>query len=161
MAYFQAESYREKQNFPEAMTQYDFVLNSGERGQFAAAARIGKGLCLVAQQRYEEAKKEFDSAIAQNSDDPTVMLRARFEIGNLEAARNNPKGAVKFFMLVAALYEDSLYCPQALWKAGQIFEQLGNPKEALNVYQELVQRFSQHELSAPAQERIKVLSANQ
>ncbi len=157
ISYFMGVVYRKKKEYQKAIKYYDIVLSSGISNVYTGASYIGKGLSLFALKRYSDARKEFEKAIVEYPDDATITMRARFEIANLEAERGNIEEAYKFYMLVAVLYNDDVYCPEALFRAGRIFEQLKKREDAIKVYKEIVDVYSQSDLAAEARQRLKSL----
>ena len=103
----------------------------------------------------DEAKAEFEAALLDHADDATITMRARFELGNIEKLKNNLEEAAKFYMVVAVLYEDSFYCPESLYRAGMIFEQLQKKDEALKVYEEITKRYQHSHVFEKAQQRLR------
>ena len=158
IAYFRGETYRELKSFEKAIDNYDIVLSDMGEDVFSGASRIGKGLCLVELGELERAKSEFEEAILENSDDNTITMRARFELANIEQLKDELEEAYKLYMLVAILYNDDYYCPEALFRAGTIFEVLGKNDEARKVYQEIVDKYGKSHLISKVKKRLKALS---
>ncbi len=157
IAYFKALAFRKKKEYQKSIKNYNIVLLSRTSNVYTAASYIGKGLCLSALKRYSDARKEFETAIVEYPDDATITMRARFEIANLEQERGNIEEAYKFYMLVAVLYNDDIYCPEALFRAGRILEELKKRKDAIKVYKEIVDVYSQSDLAEEAKQRLKLL----
>jgi tol-pal system protein YbgF len=157
IAYFKAEAYRGLKNFEQAGKFYDVVLASPKKDSFTGSAHIGKGLYLGEAKKFEEAKSEFQKAVDENGEDNTITLRARFELGNIASQENNLNDALRFYLLVATLYNDDYYCPESLWRSGQIFEQLKSNDQALKNYQEIVTKYKNSAAAKLAAERIAAL----
>ncbi|MCB9747481.1 MAG: tetratricopeptide repeat protein [Candidatus Omnitrophica bacterium] len=155
IAFFKAEAFRGTENYDKALEYYDNVLSILERDTYAGASHIGKGLCLIEKNKLDEAKAEFEAALLDHADDATITMRARFELGNIEKLKNNLEEAAKFYMVVAVLYEDSFYCPESLYRAGMIFEQLQKKDEALKVYEEITKRYQHSHVFEKAQQRLR------
>jgi len=158
MAYFKAEAYRETSQFGIAVKNYDIVLSEQGDDIFSGAAHIGKGVCLSGLGEYEIALAELETALLENPEDNTITMRARFEIANLENEKGNLEEAGKLYMLVAILYNDGYYCPEALFRAGKVFETLKRSDDAKRVYLEIVKKYGESHLSEDADEKLKVLN---
>jgi tetratricopeptide (TPR) repeat protein len=160
LSYFKAEAYRGTDEFRKALAEYDTVLRLKEHGIYSGASYIGKGLCLMAIGEYEWAKFEFDAAIVKNPDDPTITMRARFELARIESILENWEESRKMFMLVAVLYDDPRYTPESLYQAGLLFERANQINEAVNVYQEIVNSYPDSDRSEAVQEKLNQLQIN-
>ncbi|MFH1867580.1 MAG: tetratricopeptide repeat protein, partial [Candidatus Omnitrophota bacterium] len=159
ISYFRAEAHREMRNFEEAVKDYNAVLSAeGEDTGATGASHIGKGLCLIEMKDFDKAKVEFETAVLNNPDDNTVTMRARFEMANIEKFKANLDEAAKLYMLVAVLYNDDYYSPEALFRAGEIFQALNREQEAIKVYEEIVKTYEKTHLCEKAKERIRALS---
>ena len=158
IAYIKAESYRNLKEFQNAISDYDKVLSDKIVDTLSGGARIGKGLCLLESDDLNRAKFEFETAILQNQDDNTITMRARFEMANIEYARRNFQEANKFYMLVAILYDDETYSPQALFKSAEISTRLGETAQAKKSYKELLGRYPESELAAQTSDRLRELN---
>ncbi|MBF0533272.1 MAG: tetratricopeptide repeat protein, partial [Candidatus Omnitrophica bacterium] len=141
-AFFAAETERAAGQCDAAVRDYDALLDApGVRGDMRGGARLGKAQCLSAQKKFDAARRELEDAISESADDDTVMLRCRFALGELEAAAGQPDAAYKYFMLVAVLYLDPEYVPQALRWVEKYLTQSGRLEEAKKIAEEINSRF--------------------
>lgn len=154
VAYFRAQAYQAQDKFSQAIAQYDMVLLGVLEGEYRGPALISKGICLRELKEYDEARFLLEGALKEAQDDVTLSMRARYELGVLAGAREDWEGAQKWYMLVAVLYQDQVYCPLALFKSGEIFERLGKKDAARKVYQEIVEEYAQSAQAASAQQRL-------
>ena len=157
IAYFRGEAYSELKDFDKAIENYDVTLTDSEENVFSGAAHIGKGLALLYLNKLGEAKTEFETAILENPEDNTIAMRARYELAGIEYQTDNLEEAEKLYMLVAILYNDPYYCPEALFNAGEIFEALGKNNEARKVYQEIIDKYGDSHLVEKAKENLEAL----
>ncbi len=156
IAYFKAEACREIKDFAKAIENYDIVLSGKDPiDEYTGGSRIGKGLCLLAGKEYDKAKEEFDAAALENPDDNTIAMRAKFETAGIEFLKGSLEQAYKLYMMVAILYDDGEYCPRALLRAADIFEELGKVEEAKKAYQEVLDRYGKTEFAREAGARLK------
>ncbi len=160
IAYFKAEAHREKLDFEAAIKNYDVVLSATEKDTYRGASHIGKGLCLLEMGDFDKSKAELETAILENPEDNTVTMRAKFELANIERLKGNLEEASKLYMLVAILYRDDRYCPEALFRAGELFEAAEKKAEAIKVYREIVGTYEKSNLFEKAKERIETLGEN-
>ncbi len=157
LIFFKAQAQRELRQIPKAIENYKTIIRNEEDVLYKAASHIGLGLCYVQKKLYKEAKKEFETAILENTEDNTITMRARFEIANMYWELKQYEDAVKFYMFVSVLYDDEQYCAEALYKAGQSFEAVHKDHEAIKVYDELGIRYPNSPYNKKALERIKAL----
>ncbi len=155
--YFKAEANRELKNTDEAIRLYDLVLAAPTKTMYTGAAHIGKGLVLMEAAKLDEAKAEFQKALDENPDDHTIALRARFELGNIAAAQNNAEEALKFYLLIGTIYDDSYYSSESLFRAGQALEKLNRKEEAVDLYNQILTEYKDSAAAATAVEKIKAL----
>jgi len=150
-AYFNAQASKEILDYANAIEQYDLVLTIDADNAYDGVARIGKALCLMGIKEFVAARAELDAAVLENAEDNTITMRARFEVANMEKMQGHLEEAAKFYMLVAVLYADEYYTPEALWNAGKAFESLGRVEDAQKVFQEIINDYP----TSPAAERVK------
>ncbi len=158
IAYLRAEAYKGLMQYADAVEYYDIVLSSSEVGIKGGAAHIGKGESLIKMNELDKARQEFDAALLDYAEDTTIAMRARFEIANVEHMKGNPEEATKYYMLVAVLYGDEYYCPESLFRAGEIFEQLQKNDEALKVFTEILSMYEKSHVAEQAKGKVKSLS---
>ena len=84
-------------------------------------------------------------------------MHARFEIANTDASQGNLDEALKFYILVATIYEDGHYCPESLLRAAKIFERLQRKPDALKLYSEILDKYKNSTAAHEAQERVRLL----
>ncbi len=155
--YFKAEALRGLGRCDEAVKSYDLVTSSAPKNAYTGSAHIGYGLCLANAKKFEDAKKEFEKSLDENADDYTVMMHARFEMATLEASQGNFDDALKFYFLVAAIYDDGYYCSESLLRAARIFERLRRKADALKMYSEILDKYKNSTAARYAKERIRLL----
>jgi tetratricopeptide (TPR) repeat protein len=154
VAYFKAEALFGNKEHQKAVEQYDMAISMPESDDFKNAAKVGKANSLQAMALFEEAGTELENIVESNPQDEVVSLHARFHLGEIEEAQGNLDAAIKYYLLVAVLYDDQQYVPQALFRAGELLEKLQKPAEALKAYGELKERYKNNELAKSAEERI-------
>ncbi|MDE2028103.1 MAG: tetratricopeptide repeat protein [Candidatus Omnitrophica bacterium] len=157
ISYFKAEAFRALGRCDEAVKEYDLVTASKAKNAFTGSAHIGHGLCLEAQQRFDEAKKEFKKSLDENPDDYTVTAHARFEMANADYAQGNLDEAARLYLLVATIYDDEHYCSQSLLKAAGIFERQHRKADALKAYSEILTKYKNSPAAAAARQKIGLL----
>jgi tetratricopeptide (TPR) repeat protein len=155
--YFKAEALRGQGSCDEAVKNYCFVTSSTRKNAYTGRAHIGDGLCLTGLKKFDLAKQEFQKSLDENADDSTVTLRARFEIANLEASQGNFNEALKFYLLVATIYDDGYYCSESLLRAAKIFERLQRKADALKMYSEILDKYKNSTAALYAKGRIRLL----
>lgn len=158
VAFFKATAYQKQGDCTNAIPLFDTTLSVQNESLFLGQAMIGKSQCLIEQKQYDQAKQMLDQVLLEFGDDNKISLLARFEMGHLLELQKKFEQASKFYMLVAVLYSDAYYCPEALFRAGRIFEQINNQSSARNVYQEIIQLYTASHRFAEAQKRLAAIS---
>ena len=158
LTYFKGEAFRGKKDCKKAQELFDAVLASTEKNIYTGASHIAKGLCLMEEGQYDPAVAAFARPLEENAEDHTIIMRARFETARAFEAQKKNEEALRFYLLVTTLYDDEQYCPEALLRAGGIFEQMGKPQEATNTFKEILNRYPDSPLLEAALKRIKSLS---
>jgi tetratricopeptide (TPR) repeat protein len=155
--YFKAEALRGQGSCEEAVKDYDLVTSSTQKNAYTGRAHIGDGLCLAGFKKFDLAKQEFQKSLDENADDSTVTMRARFEIANLEASQGNFNEALKFYLLVAAIYDEDYYCSESLLRAAKISERLQRKADALKMYSEILDKYKNSTAALYAKGRVRLL----
>jgi len=157
VSYLRAEVSYGMKDYAKAIERYTLSLSQDKNGDYRARAQLGKALSLKDSQRYPEAAKELEKIIEDNPEDQPILMRARFSLAQAQELDGQNEAAVKMYMLVAVLHEDEYFGPQALFKAGQIFEAQGKTREAQGAYQELMNKYKQSEFFEQAAGRIQLI----
>jgi len=155
--YFKAEALRSLGKCDEALKAYAVVIASTTKDAFSGSAHIGNGLCLAKANKFDEAKAEFQKPLDENTNDATVTMHARFEMAGVNESKGDLEDALKFYLLVATIYDDNYYCSQSLLRAGKIAERLTHKADALKMYSEILEKYKNSAAAAFAQERVGLL----
>jgi tetratricopeptide (TPR) repeat protein len=155
--YFKAEALRGLDSCDEADKDYNVVLSSTVKNQYTGSAHIGYGLCLAKANKLDEAKAEFQKSLDENADDYTITVHARFEMANIDVSQGNFDDALKFYLLIATIYDDDYFCSESLWRAAQVLERLKRKDEALKLYAEILDKYKNSAAAKSAQERVNLL----
>ena len=104
------------------------------------------------QGRYDDAEARFQEFLAVS---PASELsdNAQYWIGASRFAKRDFRGALAAFRRTVESYPAGNKVPDSLIKMGQALEELGDPAEALAVYEELVRRFPDTAAATLAAER--------
>ena len=121
------------------------------------SAHIAYGLRLANARKSDDAKKEFEKALDENADDPAITARARFEMANVEASQGNFNKALKFYLLVAVIYDDGYYCSESLLRAAGIFERFHHKADALRMYSEILDKYKNSAAARYAKGKVRLL----
>ncbi len=155
--YFKAEALRGLGRCDEAVGNYALVTSSPQKNAYTGSAHIGHGLCLENAKKFDDAKKEFEKSLDENPDDYTITMHARFEMANLEAAEGKFDAALKFYLLVATIYDDGYYCSESLLRAAKIDEHLKYQADALKLYSEILDKYKNSPAAIYAGARVRLL----
>ncbi len=155
--YFKAAATQRQDHCDEAMPLFDNAIAINSETVYAAQAILGKAQCSMQKKDFPKAKELLDKLLVDFSQEGTITLKARFEMGNLLAQQGLQEEATKFYMIVAVLYNDAYYSPESLYQAGLIFENLKKIDDARNVYQEIIQLYAGSPRYEEAQKRLAEL----
>jgi len=155
--YFKAEALRGLGKCDEALKSYALVTASVQKDAYTGSAHIGVGLCLAQAQKFDLAREEFQKSLDENADDYTVTVHARFEMARADEAQGNLDEALKYYLLVATIYDDEYFCSEALLKAAGISERLKRKDDALKMYAEILDKYKNSAAAKTAGERMGLL----
>ncbi len=155
--YLTGDIYRQNNKCESALPAFDLALQSELNTPFKGLAYLGKINCLGQMQKYPEAADLLKLVLDQYRNDTFITLRAKFEAARLEENQGNFEQAAKLYMFTAVLYKDEEIVPEALYRAGQVFEKLDKRIDAIKAYSEILQDYSSSYYVQKEQERIKVL----
>jgi len=157
IAFLKAEALTGNEKYSQAIKEYESSLSLESDGHYSSLAKLKGALCLKYIKKYDQAISEFTEIIDENPDNHTILVQARFALAQIEELKNNFDSAIKYYMLVAVLYEDKELSPEALFSAGHLFERQGKIKEAIKVYKDLINKYNQSTLVNQAKERIQLI----
>lgn len=140
------------------------VVEMPETGGRPAAADVGtdgqalydRGYTLYHQGRYREAEDHFRQFLAAHGS-TDLADNAQYWIGESLYARKDYEGALAAFRATVEQFPNGNKVPDALLKAGQCFEAMGDVDGARQTYEEISRSYPQSAASARAAERIQRL----
>ncbi|VAX37902.1 hypothetical protein MNBD_UNCLBAC01-853 [hydrothermal vent metagenome] len=153
VAYFRAQAHKELGEHQKALEQYEVVLTTDGDNIYDSAVYMEKGLSLMKIKNFLAARKEFEKTLLQNAEDNTIAMRARFELANVAKQLGELEQAAKLYMLVAVLYQDDYYSPEALLHAAKIFKSLNRHDEAQKIFDEILKDYPQSEAAGKVKEK--------
>jgi tol-pal system protein YbgF len=122
----------------------------------AAQALYDQGYSLYHQGRYVDAEETLQRFLAAYA--PTDLGdNARYWIGECRLARNELQSALAAFRETVREHPDGNKAPDALLRAGEVLERLGDTDGARASYQEVARRFPESAASAEAAGRLERL----
>ncbi|MCK5862751.1 MAG: tetratricopeptide repeat protein, partial [Candidatus Hydrogenedentes bacterium] len=80
-----------------------------------------------------------------------VSARARFHLAAVQESQGNHESAARNYMRLAILYAHETLSPEALWRAGNCYQTLGNRDQAASVYKELLADYPDSSFAEQAQ----------
>jgi tetratricopeptide (TPR) repeat protein len=108
-------------NYDAAKVQFERFAREHRGSPLETSALLGVAACLDAQHKTNEAKTAYKSLIDQHPNDP-VALQAKFALGRLYAAQNQPELARNFFEEVART-RGSLLSSEAGLRLEELYQQ--------------------------------------
>ena len=119
----------------------------------AGQALYDRGYTLYHQGRYLDAEASFQRFL-QSHGDTDLADNAQYWIGEARFGRGDVRGALAAFRETVARYPEGNKVPDALLKAGQSLEQLGDREAARDSYREVRDRFPGSAAAVVAEERL-------
>ena len=106
----------------------------------AAQAHFLIGRARYDLKKYDAALESFGNVLALTRSD--LAAQAQFYVGQVLQSRGDFKGAALAYLRVQALYPDAReWVAAAMFESGKCSEALGNKKEALKFYREVVKKY--------------------
>lgn len=158
LAFYRAECRMGLKDYEGAVEGYTKAIDAKPDGEYAPYAWLGRGISRAMLGRTAESEWDFTQALGFDGN-PSVGVRARYEIANLRLRADDWLEAAKAFMLVAILYDDAKYTPLSLYKAGHCFLRVGRTDEARKAFAELKARYPETEWAAKFDQQLAALAA--
>jgi tetratricopeptide (TPR) repeat protein len=101
----------------------------------------GKGRGLLAQSKFDEAKKIFEQVAATKEWRGEITAKALLSLGELEEKRGKPDVAIQYYQRVFVAYQrfPNVVIPAYL-KAADAFVKIGKPADAVKDLQDLLSK---------------------
>jgi len=159
VAYFMAEALRGLKEYNTAIDEYNKILSPASENcaVFAGASYIGRGICYAEISEYDKASEDFVYVMEKYKYDDTLTMKGRFELARVKELLGLKEEARRLYMLVAILYNNDYYGPEALFRAGIISEALGRGHEALAAFKEIIEKYKESHVYEKAIKKIKIV----
>lgn len=143
-------------NTGEAEKAFTKCLEADARTPFAAEAALHLAEMRLDAGKPAEAEKLFSKASKLAADEAGLGIRARAYIGLARSARalDNLDAAARYYMSVAILYDDPDVVPECLYKAAEIFSELGDYTAMDSAIAELSDRYADSEWTDRARKEL-------
>jgi TolA-binding protein len=115
---------------------------ASERGRSAA---IGLAEALVRTGDFKDARDTLEKLLERHTEGPE-NARIRMLLGDLYSGMKDYRNAARYYMSVAALYDDRKVTPEALDRAAAAFDACGRTGDATQARRELDQRFPTYQM---------------
>lgn len=142
--FFLGESSMGLKRFPEAVVHYRKAVSIKPDGRFAPHAYLGVGLASAAQGDGAAAEAAYNEALKYDQE-IRIAMRARYEIAGLRYREDTMLEAAKAYMMVAILYDDAVYTPMSLYRAGECFARAEMIDESRKAFEEVRLRYPESE----------------
>lgn len=140
----------------EARQAWETLLERAPKDAAAAEAHVELGLLLQSEGEYRRALEHFHQAQSQAA--PEIAARAQYEIGRTYTAQKNYQQGTLELLKVAYLYpQQQRWVQRALFQAAANYEQEQKWREALAIYQKIVNEVPGAEPRAQASQKIEQL----
>ncbi len=150
-----AQCAAQSQDWKEALQMASEALASQPESNYAAELLYEQAWAQQNLRQQDEALKNYEAVTEKSGDE--VAARARFMIGEICFEREQHGDAIKHFFKVAYGYAYPQWQANALYEAGRCFEVRKQKKQALESYQEIVQKFPDSDKVPQAKKRIAEL----
>ena len=129
----------DQQQYDKALTGFQKVANDYSSTDAGNLAQLYIGLCQANLGKWQEAVNALESY--SGSDDQMISPAAEGALGNAYANLKQLDKAVEHLKKAAKMADNNSLSPTFLIQAGEILESQGNKKEALELYQEVKQKY--------------------
>ncbi len=150
-----AQCAAQAQEWNESLRVASDALASQSDNSYAAELLYEQGWAQQNLGQQDEAIKLYEQATEKSGNE--VAARARFMIGEICFEREAHGDAIKHFFKVAYGYAYPQWQANALYEAGRCFEVRKQKKQALESYQEIVQKYPDSDKVSQAKKRIAEL----
>ncbi len=141
----------------KAGAAFDAFLEAYDDDPLAIAARVGKAKIELFQKKYDEALvklRELAEVYDKQLKPPTAELEYAAEIycgiGQCLENQSNDAEALDAYLKVTALYPAKAYCPEALYRAANLYRKAGQIQKAAALYSELIEDYADSALAGKA-----------
>ncbi len=124
----------------QAAACYRDVIEFEGRSERGFNAAIGLAEALLRTGEFKEGKDTLEKLLEWHPEGPE-NARVQMLLGELYTGMKNHREAARYFMRVAALYDDRKITPEALHRAAKAFDACGRTGDAAQARRELDQRF--------------------
>jgi len=146
----------------EAIRWFDDAVDKANADAKLADVTYGKGRALLAQSKFDEAKKIFEQVASTKEWRGEITARALLSLGELEESRGKPDVAIQYYQRVFVAYQrfPNVVIPAYL-KAAAAFVKLGKPADAVKDLQDLLSkpRLSSLPQADEARKKLQALGA--
>ena len=151
--------HRAKGERDPAIHAFTEALATGASTVFGAESALRLGELLTEAGRFDEAFKNLNDAATRAASPDLLGLRANAYAGLARNAelKGDAEGALRYYMSVGILFDDSALVPEALSKAAALLDKLGRKEEAQAMRVELRTRYPASPLATPGQTRAVTL----
>jgi len=129
----------DQQQYDKALTGFQKVANDYSSTDAGNLAQLYIGLCQANLGKWQEAVNALESY--SGSDDQMISPAAEGALGNAYANLKQLDKAVEHLKKAAKMADNNSLSPTFLIQAGEILESQGKKKEALELYQEVKQKY--------------------
>jgi len=118
------------------------IINKYSGTKAANLAHFYAGSCYMAMGDYKNAIKYLEDF---STSEPLVKARAKALLGDANSELGKKEEAVKLYKEAGTTFEqDEYYSPQYLVRAAFLYETMGKPKDAIEVYNLIKEKYPQY-----------------
>lgn len=131
-------------SYAAAIASFEELETKYPDGRYRQQARLGKGCSLFRDERHEEAEEIFESL----TEDKQLGVEARLWLGAIHKARRSWDAAAAIMLEAARAEPDHPRCAELLFHVADCQRMAGKHAEAVKYYDELLDRWPKHSLTA-------------
>lgn len=144
--------------FDASEATYRQFIEKFPKDKMIRSAQFGVGWAMENRKSYEAARQWYQKVVAATNSE--LAARAQFQTGETYFAQGKYEDAIKSLLAVADVYGYPKWSARAVLEAGRAFEQLKQPKEAIEQYRQVVSKYKDTPEAALAAKRLAALRAN-
>jgi tetratricopeptide (TPR) repeat protein len=118
------------------------IINRYSGTKAANLANFYAGSCYLSMGDFKNAAKHLEDF---STSEPLVKARAKALLADADSEMGKNDEAVKLYKEAGTIFDkDDYYSPQYLFRAGYLYEKMGKPKDAIEVYKMIKEKYPQY-----------------
>jgi tetratricopeptide (TPR) repeat protein len=145
-----AEAYYIKSRYNKAKLLYKEIIDGFSDPLLIAPSLSAYGWCLLHEDRYNEAERQFKRVIASYWRDTTSLINSLFGEGVVLYNRGEYEDALDEFEGIPSIEEGSQSAPRAIFYAGKCYYNLEYYRQAIESWEKILSKYHNSKIAANA-----------